>query len=635
MNEALGEAAGVVLAELIKEPIEKTFVALKNISSVSYATYFSDFSKYSTYMYEKSSRVRTLYSKTRPLLLDDVYVSTRFTCGVERLTDYDVLRDLQSGERIVIKGNGGSGKTFFLKWLWLQCFKDPRGKIPIFVELRRLNDVQALDLVTFCRAELQSQVVFDASVFVKLCEAGRFNFIFDGFDEVTKDRRKDIERQILEVAEKYRGCGILVSGREDDRFSSWGPFSILSVAPLSLPEVRALIGKIPFDVKVKKRFIKGLTESFYSSHRSFLSNPLLAIMMLMTFSDNAQIPDKLSTFYKHAFQTLLTWHDALKDSFERQRCLSIDDFRSVFSTFCLISFYDQAYEFDEVLLRQYVVKALKYHGVSADIDSVLADMTESVNLLQKDGLKYVFVHRSFQEYFAAECAMITVSGRAKEFLEVFARRSRDSVFSLCYEIHPELVQDQFFLPHFRNLQEKGFFKGMRDKAAFSDSLGFALVLVVAFDADSKPAYITVIEPRSKKMEDLDFLSVINQVSGHSLGFDVPAHFFARTVFHRIHTKFGLSDPRKRRMGESHAVGRFVVNLSGNSVTVVASNEGEVKLERTELASIKRRIVEAIELDIELIQDSIVQFCRKAEKFLNAMEQSRKVKEASINDLLGL
>ena len=89
------------------------------------------------------------------------------------------------------------------------------------------------------------------------------------------------------------------------------------------------------------------------------------------------------------------------------------------------------------------------------------------------------------------------------------------------------------------------------------------------------------------------------------------------------------------MGESHAVGRFVVNLSGNSVTVVASNEGEVKLERTELASIKRRIVEAIELDIELIQDSIVQFCRKAEKFLNAMEQSRKVKEASINDLLGL
>lgn len=118
-------------------------------------------------------------------------------------------------------------------------------------------------------------------------------------------------------------------------------------------------------------------------------------MMLMTFNENAIIPSKLTTFYDHAFQTLLTWHDATKDSFERERTLTIDQFRKVFSTFCLISYYDQDFEFTETQLRVWLQKALDYHGLNSDVDDVVRDVCESVNLLQKDGLKYIFVHRSF------------------------------------------------------------------------------------------------------------------------------------------------------------------------------------------------------------------------------------------------
>ena len=128
----------------------------------------------------------------------------------------------------------------------------------------------------------------------------------------------------------------------------------------------------------------------------------------------------------------------------RERALGRDSIRPVFSTFCLISYYDQIFEFSEDLVRTYIKKALKYHRMEDNLDDVLRDFCETVNLLQKDGLYYVFVHRSFQEYFAAECAMQVVSGSAREFLEDFAMRKRDSTFSMCYEIHPELVYD-FYL----------------------------------------------------------------------------------------------------------------------------------------------------------------------------------------------
>lgn len=76
-------------------------------------------------------------------------------------------------------------------------------------------------------------------------------------------KRKLVERQIILLSEKYRGCCILVSGRGDDRFSAWGDFQIFSVSPLNLDDARELIKKIPFYKQVKKKFINILTEDFY------------------------------------------------------------------------------------------------------------------------------------------------------------------------------------------------------------------------------------------------------------------------------------------------------------------------------------------------------------------------------------
>jgi hypothetical protein len=77
---------------------------------------------------------------------------------------------------------------------------------------------------------------------------------------------------------------IIVSGRPDDRFASWQEFSVFRVEPLDKQQVIQLVDKIDFDLNVKKKFIEAIEKNLYLKRKDFLSSPLLASMMLLTFS---------------------------------------------------------------------------------------------------------------------------------------------------------------------------------------------------------------------------------------------------------------------------------------------------------------------------------------------------------------
>ena len=631
MDEQGVDIATQVATQLIKDSLSTLFSPISQFVTVKKAKFFESFTSYCTLVYGKSSLVRTLYSKNKPMALRDVYVKTRFHQGPNNFTDLDLIKKFSAGSRIIVKGNGGSGKTIFLKYLWLSRFEKPSGRIPIFVELRRLNDLQNIDLIAFCRNELRSDMSFGKGVFEKLCEAGKFEFIFDGFDEVNRESRKSVERQLILLSETYRDCGVLVSGREDDRFSSWGDFEIFSVSPLTMANVKELIEKIPFDVKVKKKFIGILKADFYAQHESFLSSPLLAVMMLMTFNENAIIPSKLTEFYKSAFQTLLTWHDATKDSFERDRALTVDEFRKVFSTFCLITYYDQAFEFDENFFRRYIAKSLKYHSIEADLDSVISDICESANMLQKDGLKFIFVHRSFQEYFAAECAMHVVSGKAKDFLEVFSGRMRDTVFAMCYEIHPELVFDQYFAMKIEWCLKSGFLTPIGPKRIANSWMCNSASFDVVKDrgAGLHLARASIISDE----EQQDFLRIVElcrQVTDFELGRWTPVD----SVF-----DCGIKSARAISLSEAvnHAEGQIVrvsISFDGDKHTTSIRNVGEVKFSVIDMRLIRATFNTAFTGQIQKSKKELRLFYLKTQEMFDRIKAERLEKVKSIDDILG-
>jgi len=366
------------------------------------------------------------------------------------------------------------------KHLWLSVFEKPDGKFPILIELRGLNDPTKVDLETYIRATAFKTSVISVENFREFCREGSFIFILDGFDEVERQHRTELERQILQLADDYLDCSLVVTGRPDDRFASWSSFTLYSCLPFEFEQFRELITKVPFDPTSKSKFLKVADNLFFTKHVDFLSNPLLSLMMLMTYRDNAEIPTKLSVFYENCYLTLYSRHDALKEQYRREKMFDQDEFRRVFSTFCFFSYIKSKPQMDEGEIRLFIAKAVEFIGLEASVDDVLHEFRETVNLIQKDGTKYSFIHRSFQEYFAAYCAVNVMNEKATSILSLFSSRLGDSTFRLSYEMHPNLVVNKFFIPEYKKLTDKGMIQVRKTKHKRFESLRAAEFEITVF-----------------------------------------------------------------------------------------------------------------------------------------------------------
>lgn len=147
-----------------------------------------------------------------------------------------------------------------------------------------------------------SKVTYDQ--FELALRAGGLLLILDGFDEIDFTHRDLVSRQILDISTKYPKTIIIVSGRPDDKFSSWHDFHTFTVQALTKPQVIELITKINYDEGLKRRFQSEVERRLYDLHTSFLSSPLLSSIMLLTYEQFAEIPNKMHIFYEQAFAAL-------------------------------------------------------------------------------------------------------------------------------------------------------------------------------------------------------------------------------------------------------------------------------------------------------------------------------------------
>lgn len=352
-------------------------------------------------------------------------------------------------------------------------------------------------------------------------------------------------------------------------------------------------------------------------------------MMLMTFHENAVVPSKLTTFYDSAFQTLLTWHDATKDSFERERTLSVDKFRRVFSTFCLLSYCDQSFEFSEQALTTLIQRSLKYHGYEADPVDVQHDICESANLIQRDGLVFSFVHRSFQEYFAAECAMRVVSGKAEELLKIFAKRERDSVFFMCYEIHPELVYDKYLCEHSDSLMKSGFLDSTHKKSiGFCSDFVSALTAELVTEANKQISTRVFIPTQTKNDKEARFMELCNDLSENKFGME-PVFSVLQAVF------LACDDSLEGKMLSHQAKLLLEIQFEPNNFKISVRNHGEEKASRKEINEIKGLLRDSLDKRLTNAGKSIRSYKAAVRNFLIDQKSQRESKERSILEILGI
>lgn len=424
---------------------KSTFGTLDEVLKIKLKTAYTD---YLTTTGEKYSKSKSFFIRNQSVDLYSYYVPTGIACGRKKINSPSFDNCIEFSSRIVITGTGGSGKTVLMKHLFLDCIQHKK-YAPILVELRDLNS-ENINLDDFVLKTLDVYGFNISGDFVKRAKKeGHFCFFLDGYDEVNHSLRVELLKQIKSLSNKFPDCPIFISSRPDDVFNGIDDFSIFRVLPLDLNSAIDLISKLPFDEEIKTKFIYDLSNGVFEQHQSFLSNPLLLSIMLLTYGENAEIPSKLSIFYNQAYEALFQRHDANKGGYSRNRLTNLDiqDFSRVFSLFALQTYEKRLFKMPKTDCLTFIGKSRDNLHKDFEAEDYLSDLLSAACLLLEDGLEIAFSHRSFQEYFVAlHISLAPPEIQEKLINRYWGNMTSDSVIYLLLEINPELVERVLFVP---------------------------------------------------------------------------------------------------------------------------------------------------------------------------------------------
>ncbi|MFL4469975.1 NACHT domain-containing NTPase [Tateyamaria armeniaca] len=401
--------------------------------------------------YNKCETIRTLLKRDSPTLLDDVYQEQRFQSDGKIRSEKEVCTSIGSRlERTIISGGAGSGKSVFLKKLFRRSIEDGHTYYPIFFEFRSIPIGSKKSLLDYVyQSVAQYAPTFTKKQFNFGLRRGLFFLMLDAFDEAPIDIREELVFEIDRISKKYPKCPLLITSRPSDEFRSWEGFHVAHMQPFSLPQCRSFIGKVDYPTEKKDEFLEFVTDEKFEKHGAFLSNPLLASMMLLTFEEYGDIPERKHIFYEKCFQVLLREHDASKGRFRRSYSsgLSHEELENVFTYFCVFSYLENRFNFEHSDVAAVVESAIAASGVSATIPAVIEDFVDAISILQRDGNHYEFTHRSFQEYFYARFAVkdrdLSLIDKVDEIRET---GSSDGAIRMIADMDKTYFERNFLLP---------------------------------------------------------------------------------------------------------------------------------------------------------------------------------------------
>lgn len=416
-----------------------------------------------------------------------IYVRTRFEYSGAKVSD-EALREriltLPSKDAVrifLVIGSTGRGKTFFLRWLFLSLLENEEAKIPFYIELRGINLQAEVNLTKYLFEAISSRrAKLSFELFDSGMEDGNFLLILDGLDEVQRDKRDILSRQLMILQDRCPNLIIVVSSRQDQNLNSWTRARRYYVLPMDKKDAVALVKKLPYKSDVKRKFSAEVQATLYDRHASFLSNPLLITIMLLTYADIGNVPAKMHVFYEQSFETLFYRHDTWKEAGYQRKHYSdvpVNEFRDCLSSFCVSSYQRSQYEFTTSAALDLIEKAAAFEGITLNAADFLRDLEESVCILVLDGLTFRFTHRSFQEYFSAYFISRAPPVALQLLLDDFAARRGDNVIPMAFDMNRNLIENEWIVPRLDELLDDegsgllSFIKKVANKIAYDGTIG--------------------------------------------------------------------------------------------------------------------------------------------------------------------
>ncbi len=462
-NKVATDVTVKLIESSIKGAWGKAEKYFKDSSAKAEIDYGIAYEEYLNRTYERYSKIKTIIYRQVPKNLYSFYECVGLDFNKNCLDTSSIKNLINTSSRTVISGTGGSGKSMLMKHLFLNAIVET-DFVPVLIELRSFNTFENNEINLFdyiYESLVDNGFTLNKEHFNYSMKQGAYVVLLDGYDEIDKSKLDKVTREIKKISSKYNLNKFYMTSRPTNDFIGWNEFEEMQVLALRKEQALSLIEKMEFDVNVKYIFYKKLNEDLFDKYKSFASNPLLLNIMLLTFNNNAAIPNNLNGFYDQAFATLFNMHDATKESYVRdiRTKLSLEDFRMIFSYICLRSYLKSKYEFTEPELREYIEKAIRKIKTSKySIDDYIDDLTLSVCMLVREGLNYRFTHRTFQEYFAAwHMCKLTDKKQSKYVIEWMNKRIsiRSELFlEMLFNMQSDKVNEIIFLPELSELKKQ-------------------------------------------------------------------------------------------------------------------------------------------------------------------------------------
>lgn len=337
---------------------------------------------------------------------------------------------LSSGRRFIIQGNPGSGKTTLLQYVGLSYVKGTfensspsnLNKIPFMLPLRKYSD-QSLPSI--------SQLpLFAASTYIemmptewatKIFTNGQAVLLIDGLDELKPKRREEVSEWLTELVYQFPNNTYILTSRPnalDENWYHFQDFRVVELLPMDPENIRKFVKhwhRAVAGYSPTKKVLNDLSrhERLLNSHieenirvRNMASSPLLCAMLCaLNIDRNSIIPRERGELYRVVLDVLVERRDAQRgiESATDIRLLKKQKFILLQNIAYWMLINGQL-----TISRERIISILNEQLVSfpqnkSSAHEVCEYLVERSTILRETAEDEIeFIHKTFQEYFAAK-----------------------------------------------------------------------------------------------------------------------------------------------------------------------------------------------------------------------------------------
>lgn len=452
-QEAVKKTSGKFLDEMFETFLRPKFEKMKN-KPKNTEDILEILEEYYQKAYNKNKYMNTIVFKQETKSLDELYIPLTIVKNGKNSKEKIVINNnisniFETRKRILIIDSAGMGKSTLTKFLYLKWLNTDFD-IPFLIELRKVkNGMSLLDHI--CQELCLSEKRLSANDIKFLIERGDFIFFLDGYDEIPKENKEEVTKEIEKFLLEFNKNSFMLTSREEDSLNVFSEFEKYHIRPLEKKEAYELIRKYDNYGQVAENLICEIENNEqYEILEEFLENPLMVSLLYLTYHYKGIVQYKKPVFYRQVYDALYEGHDIVKGDGEihkKKTGLDIDGFNDLLSAMGYLSIYKGKVSFDRNNLKQLIKEALDiyWHEEEIDVNDVIHDILYAIPLFIEEGLEIKWAHKSFAEYFAANFICYVEKEHENTIVESMMKTTDNNnlynTIDFCYDMDAKLAQE--------------------------------------------------------------------------------------------------------------------------------------------------------------------------------------------------